>query len=77
MNTLPVVPAHQLAAICDEQRWLIDQLWAEQAVGVIGGEPKSNKSFLALDMAVAVASGAPCLGERRNRAGRRGSRGCG
>jgi hypothetical protein len=29
---------------------------------VIGGEPKSNKSFLALDMAVAVASGAPCLG---------------
>lgn len=62
MNTLPVVPAHQLAAICDEQRWLIDQLWAEQAVGVIGGEPKSNKSFLALDMAVAVASGAPCLG---------------
>ena len=62
MNTLPVVPAHQLAAICDEQRWLIDQLWAEQAVGVIGGEPKSNKSFLALDMAVAVASGARCLG---------------
>lgn len=62
MNTLPVVPAHQLATICDEQRWLIEQLWAEQAVGVIGGEPKSNKSFLALDMAVAVASGAPCLG---------------
>jgi len=59
---LPVVPAHQLAAVCDDQRWLIDQLWAEQAVGVIGGEPKSHKSFLALDMAVAVASGAPCLG---------------
>jgi hypothetical protein len=62
MTMLPVVPAHQLAAISDEQRWLIDELWSEQAVGVIGGEPKSNKSFLALEMAVAVASGAPCLG---------------
>jgi hypothetical protein len=62
MKMLPVVPAHQLLAIADEQRWLIDQLWAEQAVGVIGGEPKSHKSFLALDMAVAVASGTPCLG---------------
>ena len=62
MKLLPVVPAHQLAAISDDQRWLIDQLWAEQAAGVIGGEPKSNKSYLALDMAVAVAAGAPCLG---------------
>ena len=32
-----------------------------QAVGIVGGEPKCCKSFLALDMAVAVASGAPCL----------------
>lgn len=62
MKMLPVVPAHQLASLSDEQRWLIDPLWAEQAVGVIGGEPKNYKSFLALDMAVAVASGAPCLG---------------
>jgi hypothetical protein len=62
MKMLPVIAAHQLAAICDEQRWLIEQLWSEQAVGVIGGEPKSNKSFLALEMAVAVAAGAPCLG---------------
>jgi hypothetical protein len=62
MKMLPVVHAHQLLVIADEQRWLIDQLWAEQAVGVIGGEPKSHKSFLALDMAVAVASGTPCLG---------------
>src|SRR5262249_14617097 len=32
-----------------------------QAVGIVGGEPKCCKSFLALDIAVAVASGAPCL----------------
>jgi len=30
-------------------------------VGIVGGEPKCCKSFLALDMAVAVATGKPCL----------------
>lgn len=61
MNGLPVLPAHQLAAAAPERRWLIDSLWAEQAVGIVGGEPKCCKSFLALDMAVAVATGTPCL----------------
>ena len=61
MSELPVVPAHRLQARAEEQRWLVESLWAEQAVGIVGGEPKCCKSFLALDMAVAVASGAPCL----------------
>ncbi len=43
------------------QQWLIDGLWARQAVGIVGGEPKCGKSFLALDIAVAVAAGVPCL----------------
>lgn len=59
--TLPVEPAWRLSARADEQRWLVRGLWAEQAVGIVGGEPKCCKSFLALDLAVAVASGAPCL----------------
>jgi hypothetical protein len=42
-------------------QWLIDGLWADQAVGILGGEPKCCKSFMALDMAVSVASGSPCL----------------
>ena len=33
----------------------------ERAVGILGGEPKCGKSMLALEIAVAVASGAPCL----------------
>ena len=45
-----------------EQRWLVEELWGEQAVGIIGGEPKCCKSFMALSMGVAVASGKPCLG---------------
>jgi hypothetical protein len=59
--TLPVEPAWRLAARPEERRWLVTGLWAEQAVGIVGGEPKCCKSFLALDLAVAVACGAPCL----------------
>ena len=43
------------------RQWLIDGLWGRQAVGIVGGEPKCGKSFLALDIAVAVAAGVPCL----------------
>ncbi len=61
MTPLPVVPAHRLGERAEEQRWLVADLWSEQAVGIIGGEPKCCKSFLALDLAVAVAAGRPCL----------------
>jgi len=61
MSALPVQPAHTLAVQPAERRWLIEDLWAAEAVGIVGGEPKCGKSFLALDLAVAVASGAPCL----------------
>ena len=61
MNTLPVQPAHRLPVRAEAQRWLVTELWSEEAVGIVGGEPKCCKSFLALDLAVAVASGAPCL----------------
>jgi hypothetical protein len=42
--------------------WLIEHLWGSGAVGVLGGSPKSCKSWLALELATAVASGRPCLG---------------
>jgi hypothetical protein len=59
---LPVARACELPVCPPERQWLIADLWADQAVGLIGGEPKCGKSFLALDLVVAVASGAPCLG---------------
>jgi hypothetical protein len=58
---LPVARAVDLDPRPPDRRWLIEDLWGDQAVGIVGGEPKCCKSFLALDMAVAVASGAPCL----------------
>jgi len=50
-----------LDLLAPEQRWLIEGLWGAEAVGILGGEPKCCKSFLALDMAVSVASATPCL----------------
>ena len=61
MTMLPVEPAYRLAERAEENRWLVTGLWGEQAVGIVGGEPKCCKSFLALDLAVAVAAGIPCL----------------
>lgn len=61
MNPLPFCRAHALQSHPQAQRWLIEGLWAAEAVGIVGGEPKCCKSFLVLDMAVSVASGAPCL----------------
>ena len=61
MSRLPVELAYRLADRPEELRWLIDGLWAEEAVGIVGGEPKCCKSFLALEMAVSVAAGTSCL----------------
>lgn len=58
-----IIPvSHVSSAVPDEPTWLIRDLWASQAVGLIGGSPKSCKSWLALEMALSVASGRPCLG---------------
>src|SRR5204863_3334165 len=61
MPALPVQRASLLATTGPQTQWLIEGLWADQAVGILGGEPKCCKSFLALDIAVSVASGRPCL----------------
>jgi hypothetical protein len=63
MNPLPVQQASQLESRGPQIQWLVQDLWTDQAVGILGGEPKCCKSFLALDLAVSVASGAPCLRE--------------
>jgi len=62
MSSLPVCRAAELSEqTLDQPAWLIEGLWAREAVGILGGQPKCCKSFLALDIAVAVASGTPCL----------------
>jgi len=61
VNPLPVQRASQLECSGPQTQWLVEDLWTDQAVGILGGEPKCCKSFLALDVAVSVASGAACL----------------
>ena len=71
MSLLPVEPAYRLAERGEEHRWLVTGLWSEQAVGIVGGEPKCCKPFLALDLAVAVGrtrvcNNVVCFLRRRN-----------
>lgn len=58
---LPLIRIGQIAVEENRQRWLIDPLWGASSVGVIGGAPKCSKTWLALDMALSVATGTPCL----------------
>lgn len=44
-----------------EEDWLIEGVWTAGSVGLMIGSPKMGKSFLAIDMALSVASGAPFL----------------
>jgi hypothetical protein len=61
-DALAVVRAADLDDGDTLARWLVEPLWARAAVGVLGGAPKCCKSWLALDLAVSVASGTACLG---------------
>jgi hypothetical protein len=59
---LPVVRVGEIPSEEHAQRWLVEQLWGESSVGVIGGAPKCSKTWLGLDLALSVATGTPCLG---------------
>lgn len=61
-EAFPVVRIGRAAPEAVEPAWLVRDLWGAEAVGFIGGTPKSCKTWLALELAVAVASGRPCLG---------------
>ncbi len=58
---LPTLPVHALEERPTQTQWLVRHLWGAAAVGVIGGAPKTAKSWLGLEMAVSVASGTACL----------------
>jgi hypothetical protein len=61
-HALPVIRAADIVETQDGPRWLVEPLWARSGVGILGGAPKCCKSWLALEMALAVASATPCLG---------------
>ena len=60
---LPMVRVAEIPNEENAQRWLVEQLWGESSVGVIGGAPKCSKTWLGLDLALSVATGTECLGK--------------
>ena len=60
---LPVVRVGEIPSEENAQRWLVEQLWGDSSVGVIGGAPKCSKTWLGLDLALSVATGTACLGK--------------
>jgi len=60
-GTFPIVRVGEVR-VTRQHRWLIRDLWSEQAVGILGGPAKACKSWLGLDMAISVATKTPCLG---------------
>lgn len=61
-DALPLVRVDQIPREENAQRWLVEPLWGESSVGVIGGAPKCAKTWLGLDLALSVATGTACLG---------------
>jgi hypothetical protein len=51
-----------LAEKTPTQLWTVEGIWSHDAHGLIAGEPKTFKSFVATDLAVSVASGTKFLG---------------
>lgn len=43
-------------------KWLVDEAWVDGTVGFISGRSKSYKTWIALDLALSIVSGAPFLG---------------
>lgn len=59
---LPTTHIAEIAPCPADDPWLVRSLWPASAVGLIGGPPKCAKTWLALDLALSVASNTPCLG---------------
>ena len=69
MNLPGFVPADELAGLdLGSLEWFVDRLLTRGGVSVIAAPPKSYKSFLMLDMAVAIATGADFLGYHTHKA---------
>jgi len=57
--------AGELASRTPPLSWIVEGLFLEAGAGILGGAPKTGKSFFALDLCVAIASGTSCAGTFR------------
>jgi hypothetical protein len=61
----PTLHASELVRRTAKLTWIVEDLFLEAGAGILGGAPKSCKSFFALDLCVAIASGTACAGRFR------------
>jgi hypothetical protein len=60
-SAFPAIRAAEIPLEASPRRWLIEGLWGAASVGIVGGTPKSLKTWASLEMAVSVATGTACL----------------
>ena len=58
----PVFASGLITTVRKPHGWLIKDFWPNRSQGIVAGEPKTYKSFLTLEMAVAIACGKKFLG---------------
>lgn len=51
-----------LAVESRDPQWMVEGLWSDKSHGIVAGEPKTRKSYVAIDIALSVATGTDCLG---------------
>jgi biotin operon repressor len=61
-GTLPVRHVAAIEPRPKDALWLVESLWSASGVGIVSGHPKSMKTWLASELALAVASGKDALG---------------
>lgn len=61
----PIRRVAEIDPIPLEHQWLIEQLWLALGVGVLGGAPKTFKTWIAAEVAMAVATGVSAFGRFR------------
>jgi hypothetical protein len=72
-GSLPFVGYSSFMAMAmEEPKWLVENIWTASSHGIIGGEPKTQKTTLAIALALSVASGLPFLGDERYPVGQQG-----
>jgi hypothetical protein len=62
VEPFPVRRVASVKARPQDHRWLVEGLWLASGVGILGGAPKVGKTFLAAEIAIAVAAGDQVLG---------------
>ena len=62
--TVDALPVQRVSELEEQQGvpWLVEGLWTQQGVGLLCGSPKACKTWLALELALSVASKTPVLG---------------